>query len=91
MSELADEGATAFRGVPQAELMERLRTDFHKMREILEPLSPEDWTGLMVTHAYMGRGAGVLLRRRPADGLRRALLGHPAGHRPGARPVRRRR
>jgi uncharacterized protein (TIGR03083 family) len=54
MSELADQGAAAFRGVPQAELMERLRTDFHKMREILEPLSPEDWTGLMVTHAYMG-------------------------------------
>src|SRR3954452_18744425 len=54
MSELADQGAIAFRGVPQEELMERLRTDFHKMREILEPIGPEDWTGLMVTHAYMG-------------------------------------
>jgi len=34
--------------------MERLRTDFAKMQEILEALGPDDWTGLMVTHAYMG-------------------------------------
>jgi len=54
MHEKANEGATALRGVPQAELMERLRTDFAKMQEILEPLGPDDWTGLMVTHAYMG-------------------------------------
>lgn len=54
MSALADQGATAFRGVPQAELMDRLRTDYHKMREILEAVGEDDWTGLMVTHAYMG-------------------------------------
>jgi len=54
MAKLANNGATAFRGVPQAELMERLRVDFEKMQGILEALGPEDWTGLMVTHAYMG-------------------------------------
>ncbi len=54
MSQKANEGATAFRGVPQAEMVERLRTDFEKMQGILEPLGPEDWTGLMVTHPYMG-------------------------------------
>jgi uncharacterized protein (TIGR03083 family) len=54
MAQLANEGATAFRGVPQDELMERLRTDFEKMQGILEALSADDWTGLMVTHAYMG-------------------------------------
>ncbi len=54
MSEKANAGATAFRGVPQAELVERLRTDFDKMQGILEPLGPEDWTGLMITHPYMG-------------------------------------
>ena len=54
MSQLADEGASAFRGVPQVELMERLRADYHKMREILDAVDPDDWTGLMVTHAYMG-------------------------------------
>src|SRR6187200_731522 len=54
MAQLANEGATAFRGVPQAELIERLRVDFEKMQDLLEALGPEDWTGLMVTHAYMG-------------------------------------
>jgi uncharacterized protein (TIGR03083 family) len=54
MSTKVNEAATALRGVGQAEMMERLRTDFHKMQEILEPIGPEDWTGLMVTHPYMG-------------------------------------
>jgi uncharacterized protein (TIGR03083 family) len=54
MSRLVDEAASSFRGVPQTEMMDRLRTDFHKMQEILEPIGPEDWTGLMVTHPYMG-------------------------------------
>jgi uncharacterized protein (TIGR03083 family) len=54
MGEKVNEFATAFRGVPQAEMMDRLRADFHKMQEILEPIGPEDWTGFMVTHPYMG-------------------------------------
>jgi uncharacterized protein (TIGR03083 family) len=54
MSQKANEGATALRDIPQAELMGRLRSDFAKMQGILEPLGPEDWTGMMVTHAYMG-------------------------------------
>src|SRR4029077_15524221 len=54
MAQLANEGATAFRGVPQAELIDRLRVDFEKMQGLLEALGPDDWTGLMVTHAYLG-------------------------------------
>jgi uncharacterized protein (TIGR03083 family) len=54
MGQKANEAATSLRGVPQAELMERLRNDFHKMQELLEPLGPADWTGLLVTHPYMG-------------------------------------
>jgi uncharacterized protein (TIGR03083 family) len=54
MSSKANEGARAFRGVPQAEMVERLRVDFEKMQGILEPLGPEEWTGMMVTHPYMG-------------------------------------
>ena len=54
MSEKVDEFASAFRGVPQAEMMERIRSDFHKMQEILEPLTADEWTGLIVTHPYMG-------------------------------------
>ena len=54
MGKKIDEAATAFRGAPQAEMMERLRNDFHKMQEILEAIGPEDWTGFIVTHPYMG-------------------------------------
>ena len=54
MHEKVNEFATALRSVPQAELVQRLRDDFHKMQEILQALGPDDWTGLMVTHAYMG-------------------------------------
>ncbi len=54
MSTKANEGATAFRGVPQAEMMERLRSDFDKMQGILQPIGPDEWTGFMVTHPYMG-------------------------------------
>ena len=54
MGEKANEGATAFRGLSQAEMMERLRSDFDRMQQILEAIGPEDWTGLMVTHPYMG-------------------------------------
>ncbi len=54
MSTKANEGATAFRGVPQAEMMERLRSDCEKMQGILQPIGPDDWTGFMVTHPYMG-------------------------------------
>ena len=54
MHERAHEMAIKFRDVPQQELLERLRTDYAKMNEMLEGLGPDDWTGLMVSHAYMG-------------------------------------
>jgi uncharacterized protein (TIGR03083 family) len=54
MSTLANAGAVRFRDVSQAELVERLRTDFAKMMGILEPLTEEEWTSMIVTHAYMG-------------------------------------
>ncbi|MCW2598901.1 MAG: maleylpyruvate isomerase family mycothiol-dependent enzyme [Frankiales bacterium] len=54
MARKANEAATSLRSVPQAELMDRLRNDFHKMQELLDPIGPEDWTGLMISHPYMG-------------------------------------
>jgi uncharacterized protein (TIGR03083 family) len=54
MHERVNEMAIGFRRVPQAEMMERLRDDFAKMMGILEPLGPDEWTGMMVSHAYMG-------------------------------------
>ncbi|MDQ1618882.1 MAG: hypothetical protein QOE19_1451 [Actinomycetota bacterium] len=54
MAERANSQAIAFRDLPQDELLDRLRTDQQKMTGLLESLSPQDWTGLMVTHPYMG-------------------------------------
>ena len=54
MAREQDERARAFRGTPQPELLERLRTDFDKMMGIFEGLTAEDWSGLMVPHGFMG-------------------------------------
>jgi uncharacterized protein (TIGR03083 family) len=54
MSELANAGAKALSSLPQGELMDRLRSDQQKLMEMLQALGPDDWTGLMVTHPYMG-------------------------------------
>jgi uncharacterized protein (TIGR03083 family) len=54
MAKRAEEQGKSFRELPQAEMVERLRADFDKIMEIFEGLTPEDWTGLMVPHFYMG-------------------------------------
>ncbi len=54
MHERAGEQAQAFRELSQQDLMTRVRADLDKMMGILEPLSPEEWTGLLVPHFYMG-------------------------------------
>lgn len=54
MAERANNQAQEFRKVPQSELMERVRTDFEKMMDMLTALGPADWEGLMVPHFYMG-------------------------------------
>jgi uncharacterized protein (TIGR03083 family) len=54
MAKRAEEQGKSYRDLPQAEMVERLRTDFDRMMKIFEALSPEDWTGLMVPHFYMG-------------------------------------
>ena len=40
--------------VPQHELLDRARADLDKMMGILEPLTEEEWGGLLVPHSYMG-------------------------------------
>jgi uncharacterized protein (TIGR03083 family) len=54
MHELAGAGGKAFRDHTQAEMMGRIRTDLDKMMGILEPLTEEEWGGLIVPHSYMG-------------------------------------
>jgi hypothetical protein len=54
MHEMAGDGGRAFRDHSQAEMMGRVRNDLDKMMGILEPLTEEEWGGLIVPHAYMG-------------------------------------
>jgi uncharacterized protein (TIGR03083 family) len=54
MHELAGDGGRAFRGVPQAEMMGRVRADLDKMMGILEPLTAEEWGGRGAPPAYRG-------------------------------------
>ena len=54
MAARVDAQARALRTVPRAELLERAQTDLAKMTEILEGIGPDDWTGLVVPHFYMG-------------------------------------
>ena len=54
MHERAGDAATSVRDLSQQETMDRVRGDLDKMMGILEPLTAEEWTGLMVPHYYMG-------------------------------------
>ena len=54
MHQRAGETAQAFGELSQAEMLSRARSDLDKMIGILEPLSEEEWGGLMVPHFYMG-------------------------------------
>jgi uncharacterized protein (TIGR03083 family) len=54
MGARVNEQAISFRNTTQKELLDRARADFEKMQRILTDLSPEDWTGFLVVHPYMG-------------------------------------
>jgi uncharacterized protein (TIGR03083 family) len=54
MSQVAGDRAIEFRSSTQAEMIERLRTDFDKIMQLLDEIGPEDWSGFIVTHPYMG-------------------------------------
>jgi uncharacterized protein (TIGR03083 family) len=54
MHQRAGEMGISLGVLPQQEAMTRIRGDLDKMMGILEPLTPEEWTGFMVTHFYMG-------------------------------------
>jgi uncharacterized protein (TIGR03083 family) len=54
MHERAGEMGISLGVLPQHEAMSRIRGDLDKMMGILEPLTPEEWSGFMVPHFYMG-------------------------------------
>ena len=54
MAKHVDDGAQAFRDVPQAELLARLRADYDRVTGIFEELTDDEWTNLQVPHKFMG-------------------------------------
>jgi uncharacterized protein (TIGR03083 family) len=54
MHERAGQSAQEFGNLSQQEMLARARADLDKMMGILEPLTADEWTGMMVSHAYMG-------------------------------------
>lgn len=54
MASRLDERARAFRGTPREELLTRFSRDYETLMVIFEGLSEPEWTGLLVSHPYMG-------------------------------------
>jgi uncharacterized protein (TIGR03083 family) len=54
MGEKLNDHAQEFRSLSREEALTRLKADREKMMSIFEALTPEEWTGFMVTHPYMG-------------------------------------
>ncbi len=54
MGETLNERAQAFRALPREEVIARLKADSEKMLAIFDALTPEEWSGFLVTHPYMG-------------------------------------
>jgi uncharacterized protein (TIGR03083 family) len=50
----ADKFALEFRNVPREELIARLHDDFGRAMKMFEEVDEKDWSGWMITHAYMG-------------------------------------
>lgn len=54
MAVTADKRAQALSGAPQDELIARLREDFARAMKMFEEVDEQDWSNLLITHAYMG-------------------------------------
>ena len=54
MPRILDDHATAFRSSSQEEMVARLRSDLARVMGVFEGLTESEWTGLNVTHGYMG-------------------------------------
>lgn len=54
MADSLDQNAKTFRRLPREQVIERLKKDSEQMLEIFDALTPEEWTGFIVTHGFMG-------------------------------------
>src|SRR5258706_69049 len=54
MARASDEAARAFRSVPRADLLARLRAGTDRLLEEIESVSDAEWSGLIVSDPYLG-------------------------------------
>ena len=54
MSRDLNDHAQAFRSLPREEAISRLKADYSTMMDTFEKLTPEEWSGFLVTHPFMG-------------------------------------
>jgi len=54
MGETLNDKAKEFRSLSRDDALARLRAGADRVMAIFEALTPEEWTGLLVTHPYMG-------------------------------------
>lgn len=54
MDQHVDEGALAFRGTPQVDLLARLEKDRAEMLAFIEGIDAEQWGSFLISHKYMG-------------------------------------
>jgi len=54
MAERVNEKAQEFRSIPQEEMLSRLHDDFEKFYGIMDALTEDEWSNLIVSHYYMG-------------------------------------
>src|SRR5437870_3053140 len=54
MGEYLNRNAQAFRKLPREVAIARLKADSATMLAIFDALTPEQWSGFLVTHPYMG-------------------------------------
>ena len=54
MGETLNKNAQSYRSLPREEAIKRLKSDYKKMMEIFDKLTPDDWSNFIVTHPYMG-------------------------------------
>lgn len=54
MWETLNDHAQALRSIPRGEILPRLRNDYNELMSRFEATNEADWTGLIITHPYMG-------------------------------------
>lgn len=54
MADSLNQHAQAFRSLPRVEAIARLKTDYGKMMDIFQKLTPDEWSNFVVMHPYMG-------------------------------------